>query len=101
MRGRIKMSRKVRYLTKEQLIKLNNKSIILDRNQNIDTKVIENLPKYNKVGSEKVFPIIWSMIHNDVEIRCMIQFDETAENKGLLDMSCTNYDKLPVHEFVK
>ena len=101
MRGQTKMNRKIKYLTKEQLIKLNNQSIKDNRNQNINTKVIENLPKYNKVGSEKVFPIIWSMIHNDVEIRCMIQFDETAENKGLLDMSCTDYDKLPVHEFIK
>tara|TARA_R100001082_G_C4342040_1_gene150580 strand:- start:509 stop:814 length:306 start_codon:yes stop_codon:yes gene_type:complete len=101
MRGQIKMSRKVKYLTKEQLIKLNNKSIILDRNRNINPKVIENLPKYNKVGSEKVFPIIFSMVHNDVEMRCMIQFDETAENKGLLDISCTDYNKLPVHTFVK
>ena len=100
MRGQTKMSKKVKYLTKEQLIKLNNQSIKDNRNQNINTKVIENLPKYNKVGSEKVFPIIYSMIHNDVEIRCLIQFDNN-ENKGLLDMSCTDYDKLPVYEFVK
>ena len=100
MKGQIKMKRKIRYLTKEQLIKLNNQSIKDNRNQNINTKVIENLPKYNKVGSEKVFPIIYSMIHNDVEIRCLIQFDNN-ENKGLLDMSCTDYDKLPVYEFVK
>ena len=100
MKGQIKMSRKVKYLTKEQLIKLNNQSIKDNRNQNINNKVIENLPKYNKVGSEKVFPIIYSMIHNDVEIRCLIQFDNN-ENKGLLDMSCTDYDKLPVYEFVK
>jgi len=100
MKGLIKMSRKVKYLTKEQLIKLNNQSIKDNRNQNINNKVIENLPKYNKVGSEKVFPIIYSMIHNDLEIRCLIQFDNN-ENKGLLDMSCTDYDKLPVYEFVK
>lgn len=100
MRGQTKMSKKVKYLTKEQLIKLNNQSIKDNRNQNINNKVIENLPKYNKVGSEKVFPIIYSMIHNDVEIRCLIQFDNN-ENKGLLDMSCTDYDKLPVYEFVK
>ena len=100
MRGQTKMSKKVKYLTKEQLIKLNNQSIKDNRNQNINNKVIENLPKYNKVGSEKVFPIIYSMINNDVEIRCLIQFDNN-ENKGLLDMSCTDYDKLPVYEFVK
>ena len=100
MKGQTKMSKKVKYLTKEQLIKLNNQSIKDNRNQNINNKVIENLPKYNKVGSEKVFPIIYSMIHNDVEIRCLIQFDNN-ENKGLLDMSCTDYDKLPVYEFVK
>ena len=100
MRGQTKMSKKVKYLTKEQLIKLNNQSIKDNRNQNINNKVIENLPKYNKVGSEKVFPIIYSMIHNDIEIRCLIQFDNN-ENKGLLDMSCTDYDKLPVYEFVK
>ena len=100
MRGQTKMSKKVKYLTKEQLIKLNNQSIKDNRNQNINNKVIENLPKYNKVGSEKVFPIIYSLIHNDVEIRCLIQFDNN-ENKGLLDMSCTDYDKLPVYEFVK
>ena len=100
MKGQTKMSKKVKYLTKEQLIKLNNQSIKDNRNQNINNKVIEKLPKYNKVGSEKVFPIIYSMIHNDVEIRCLIQFDNN-ENKGLLDMSCTDYDKLPVYEFVK
>ena len=100
MKGQTKMSKKVKYLTKEQLIKLNNQSIKDNRNQNINNKVIENLPKYNKVGSEKVFPIIYSMIHNDIEIRCLIQFDNN-ENKGLLDMSCTDYDKLPVYEFVK
>ena len=100
MKGQTKMRRKIRYLTKEQLIKLNNQSIKDNRNQNINNKVIENLPKYNKVGSEKVFPIIYSMIHNDIEIRCLIQFDNN-ENKGLLDMSCTDYDKLPVYEFVK
>ena len=101
MKGQTKMKRKIRYLTKEHLIKLNNQSIKDNRNQNINTKVIENLPKYNKAGAEKVFPIIWSMIHNDVEIRCMVQFDETEGNKGLLDMSYTDYDKLPFHEFVK
>ena len=99
MRGQTKMNRKIKYLTKEQLIKLNNQSIKDNRNQNINTKVIENLPKYNKVGSEKVFPIIWSMIHNDVEMRCLIQFNTIQ--KGLLDMSCADYGKLPVYEFVK
>ena len=87
-------------MQKEGQNELRTKSIKDNRNQNINNKVIENLPKYNKVGSEKVFPIIYSMIHNDVEIRCLIQFDNN-ENKGLLDMSCTDYDKLPVYEFVK
>ncbi len=40
MKGQTKMKRKVRYLTKEQLIKLNNQSIKDNRNQNINTKVI-------------------------------------------------------------
>ena len=80
----------VRYLTKEQLIKLNDKAIETKRNRSLDTDFINKL-------SFDVFPIIFTHVHNEEEMRALIQFDDTGK-KGCLDMSFKDFYALPKHE---
>ena len=80
----------VRYLTKEQLIKLNNKAIETKRNRSFDIDFVESL-------SFHAFPIIFTHVHNEQEIRALIQFDDTGK-KGCLDMSFKDFYALPKHE---
>ena len=80
----------VRYLTKKQLIKLNNKAIETKKNRSFDIDFVNNLKFY-------AFPIIFTHVHNEQEIRALIQFDDTGK-KGCLDMSFKDFYALPKHE---
>ena len=77
----------IKYYTKSELIRLNNKSIKENRNQCLSTEKLKNLnPKY-------IYPVMQTLFHNDKEMRTIILFDEN-NNKGILDISIIDYNKL-------
>ena len=85
----------LKYYTKALLIKCNNQSIKDKRNQNLSTDFVKALPEYNSSGNRKIFPIVFDMVHNNTEMRTYIQFNDGAEDKGLLDISFKDYKELP------
>ena len=92
------MTRKIKYLTKSKLVELNDKAVKDNRNQSIDKKLIDNLPTWNKLGNLRLYPVIFDMVHNDKEIRTMIQLGDKEGAKGLLDMSFRDFRLLPIVE---
>ena len=85
-----KKKEKIKYLTYDDLVRLNKKAKEENRNQSLDPFVLE------KISKDKVFPVTFSMVHNDVEIRAMIQFNADDSARGLLDMSFEDFSSLPV-----
>ena len=79
------MARK--YFTKEELIKLNKKSIEENRNRNLVESFVEKLPK------NIMFPIVIAFVHNEQEMRTVIILDDKG-NQGQLDISFKDYKSL-------
>ena len=76
---------KIAYLTKEQLIELNEKAIKLKKNRAIERC------EYDSISDAKL-PVLFHMLHNDVEIRTQIA---TSENTvAWLDMDIKDYNNL-------
>ena len=76
-----------KYFTKKELMRVNNKSIEANRNRTLE-------PSYlNKLDDKLLFPIVFNMIHNDIEMRTSIQLSD--KDNGFLDMDFKDYDKLP------
>ncbi len=77
----------IKYYTKSELVRLNNKSIRENRNQCLNTEKLKNLnPKY-------VYPVVQTLFHNDKEMRTIILLDEN-NTRGMLDISLNDYNKL-------
>tara|TARA_Y100000296_G_scaffold39212_1_gene45299 strand:+ start:1343 stop:1615 length:273 start_codon:yes stop_codon:yes gene_type:complete len=85
-----KKKEKIKYLTYDDLVRLNAKAKKENRNQSLDPIVFHNISK------DKVFPVTFSMVHNDVEIRAMIRLNADDSARGLLDMSFEDFNSLPV-----
>ena len=85
-----KKKEKIKYLTYDDLVRLNKKAKEENRNQSLDPSVFHNISK------DKVFPVTFSLVHNDVEIRAMIQLSSDDSARGLLDMSFEDFSSLPV-----
>ena len=79
------MARK--YFTKEELIKLNKKSIKEKRNRNLVESYVNKLPK------NTVFPITIAFVHNEQEMRTIIILDDKGSH-GQLDISFKDYKNL-------
>tara|TARA_Y100000310_G_C20056819_1_gene523118 strand:- start:115 stop:387 length:273 start_codon:yes stop_codon:yes gene_type:complete len=86
-----KKKKKIKYLTYNDLVRLNTKAKEENRNQSLDPFVLE------KISKDKVFPVEFSMVHNDVEMRAMIRLSADDSARGLLDMSFDDFNSLPVH----
>ena len=86
-----KKKEKIKYLTYDDLVRLNAKAKKENRNQSLDPIVFHNISK------DKVFPIEFSMVHNDVEMRAMIQLNADDSARGLLDMSFEDFNSLPIY----
>ena len=89
----------VKYLTKRDVIRLNNKAIRKDKNRSVKTSFYKRLEEGFK------YPISFSLLHNDKEIRTQIIYgeDPASNNTGdvftfWLDMDFKDYDKLPTAE---
>ena len=83
-----------KYLTKRDIIRLNNKAIRTNKNRSIrpdNYKVLRDTFKY---------PIIFSLVHNDIEMRVNILFGGVVGKLETfwLDMDFKDYDKLPTAE---
>ena len=75
----------VAYMTKEQFIKLNEKAIKLKKNRSIERY------EYDSISDAKL-PVLFHMLHNDIEIRTQIA---TSENTvAWLDMDIDDYNDL-------
>ena len=85
-----KKKEKIKYLTYDELVRLNAKAKEENRNQSLDPIGFDNISK------DKVFPVVFSMIHNDIEMRAMIQLNKDDSARGLLDMSFEDFNSLPV-----
>lgn len=80
--------------TKNELVHANNAAIREKRNQAIKGEFVNSLPE------EGLFPIGQAFDeHNKGEVRVKILFDEEGQY-GLLDLSKTRYDQLPIAEII-
>ena len=81
----------VSYLTKELVTSLNNKAVKRKANRSLQDNFVENLSETNK------FPIIQTLLHNDVEMRCNIVFNVVGKDAvtGWLDIPLKEYHSLP------
>ena len=68
-------------------MRVNNKSIEANRNRTLEPSYLK------KLDDKLLFPIVFNMIHNDIEMRTRIQLSD--KDNGFLDMDFKDYDKLP------
>ena len=77
--------------TKDVLRKANNFAIKTNRNRTLNKKF------FMKRSQETIFPIIFALVHNDVEMRVQILLNEKGLS-GWLDIPFKTYDSLPTVE---
>ena len=77
--------------TKDVLRKANNFAIKTNRNRTLNKK------SFMKKSQETIYPIIFALVHNDVEMRVQILLNEKGLS-GWLDIPFKTYDSLPTVE---
>jgi len=78
----------VKYLTKEQFQRLNDRAIQRNANRTVKPTFVKRLSEGLK------FPIIETLLHNDVEMRCHIATGSEGSTVWL-DISLSDFDVLP------
>lgn len=78
----------VKYLTKDTFTKLNARAIRRDANRTLETAFIENLDEDFK------YPIVEEILHNELEMRCQIAFNNLGETCWL-DIPLNDFNNLP------
>ena len=78
----------IRYLTKKTLIELNNKAIKNKKNRTLEPTLLDKLSDTLK------FPIVFSMVHNDCEIRAVIRISSNSYSSVCMDMDFKDYKKI-------
>jgi len=81
--------KEIKYLTKELLVRLNDKAILEGKNRSMRPE------RYEALGDDTLFPIAMSMIYNDSEIRCRVTLDSLG-NWFWLDMDVEDFSNLPI-----
>lgn len=86
----------VRYFTKPSLIEANQEAIRSKRNRALNPEALETLPDHLR------FPVVFSMIHNDVEMRVgiMVGPHENALAMAFIDIPFDTYNSLGVVEVI-
>ena len=74
--------------TKEVLRKANNLAIKHNRNRTLNKK------SFMRRSNGTLFPVVFAMIHNDVEMRVRVILNEKGLS-GWLDIPFNIYDSLP------
>ena len=83
----------VKYFNKASLLDANNEAILSERNRSIYNESIVD------IADDTLFPIVFSMPHNDVEMRVGLLLD--PETKVWLDMPFEAYEALPTIDVQK
>jgi hypothetical protein len=83
----------VKYFNKASLLDANNEAILSERNRSIYNESIVD------IADDTLFPIVFSMPHNDVEMRVELMLDPTT--KVWLDMPFEAYEALPTIDVQK
>lgn len=85
---------KVKYLTKDLLIDVNEEAIKSKRNRTLYTEKLRELP------DGLVFPVGMNLLHNDWEVRAQITVGPSADKLQhvWLDMPIETFNKLPEME---
>tara|TARA_Y100000310_G_scaffold235485_1_gene238550 strand:- start:248 stop:520 length:273 start_codon:yes stop_codon:yes gene_type:complete len=78
----------IRYLNKKNLIELNDKAIKNKKNRTLEPHLL------NKLSDTLKFPIVFSMVHNDSEIRAVIQISSNSACAVCLDIDFNDYKKI-------
>ena len=78
----------VPYLTKELFQQLNDDAVKRKANRAVTDELINSLSDTNK------YPIVQTFLHNDIEMRCSIVFNENG-NTCWLDIPLKEYHSLP------
>ena len=76
-----------KYMDYETLERLNKSSIRHGRNRNL---YLERLP----IDRDKLYPVAFVFLHNDVEMRLQLVFNRQGES-AWLDISLEEYTELP------
>ena len=88
--------RKIKYFTKDTLILANNVAVATKRNRSLYEDKLEALPEGLK------FPLGFTMIHNDCEMRVEIMVAADANGRDMakvwLDIPFDTYNALPEAE---
>lgn len=79
----------VKYLTRDFIIKLNNRAIQRKANRTLKVKFV------SKLSDNFKYPIVEAVLHNDVEMRCTIAYNDKG-NICWLDIPLSDYNRLPV-----
>jgi hypothetical protein len=81
---------KVTYMTKKDIVRINNKAIKLNKNRSIYPRA------YKEILFDGVkYPIKMHFIHNDHEIRAEIDY---GTGRFWLDMDIEDFNRLPTTE---
>ena len=83
----------VKYFNKASLLDANNEAILSERNRSIYNESIVD------IADDTLFPIVFNMPHNDVEMRVGLLLD--PETKVWLDMPFEAYEALPTIDVQK
>jgi len=85
--------RKIKYFTKDTLILANRQAVRTNRNRSLYEDALETLPE------DVLFPLGFTMLHNDCEMRVEISVAEDAFGKNMasvwLDIPFDVYNALP------
>ena len=90
-----------RYLTKNDLRRLNNQAIENNLNRSIEPNFVEKIEEKFEDGREVKYAITNKILHNDKEWRCW--FPVLVDDNLLdvyLDISLVEYDALPTVEMI-
>lgn len=86
-------TKKIKYFTKDLLIKANREAVSTGRNRSLYEESLLNLPELR-------FPVGFTTIHNDCEMRISITVGPDADHLQIvwLDIPFDTYNKLPEAE---
>ncbi len=84
---------RVKYMTKEHLLKL--RQIEKQRKHKFNQAPSDAL--LDMLGVELKLPVVWSMVHNDVEMRAIITVDDKG-SQVIVDMPFEMFNALPQEE---
>lgn len=87
----------VKYFSKQELQRANQDAIANDRNRSLVPEFFDHLKSLGHDDSTK-YPVVYSMLHNDCEVRCVIAYHEDhigIADCAWLDVEIGFFNQLP------